>query len=133
MNLVGVMGKGLAKQTANRWPGCVAPYRRACQTGSLRRGRILPWQRPDGGWVLQTPTKEHWRNPSTISLVAQSVRELVRSAEELKLKRIGIPPLGCGLGGLDWPAVRELIVAAAEDSPVEVAVYGKPAGTPTGK
>ena len=126
VNLVGVMGAGLAKQVAQQWPGCVAGYKRACRHGTLRAGRVLSWRRPDDGWVMQTPTKTHWRHPSDIALVEKSIDALLHEVHRLKLKSIAVPPLGCGLGGLNWDDVRPLLETASERYPdVAVTVYDR--------
>ena len=130
VNLVGVMGKGLALQVARRWPGCTGPYKDACLKRALAPGRVLAWPKPEGGWIFQTPTKIHWRNPSTAGLVRASVRALLAEARRRGVGTVGVPRLGCGLGGLGWPAVRWIIEEEAEQSPVTLRVYGTPAQEP---
>ena len=61
VNLVGIMGAGLARQVQDRWPAILGPYRRACRSGQLTCGQVQAFRRPDGGWVINTPTKHHWR------------------------------------------------------------------------
>ena len=129
VNLVGVMGAGLAKQVATKWPACIRTYQRACRNGTLRPGRVLSWRRPDQGWIVQTPTKTHWKHPSDLALVTMSINALLREADRLKLDSIAVPPLGRGLGGLNWNDVRLVIESASERYPeLQVRVYGR--GTP---
>ena len=123
VNVVGVMGRGLAHTVAQRWPGCVTSYKKACRERTLRPGTVLAWRKADG-WIFQTPTKRHWSQPSTYELVEASMKALVAEAERLGVARVGIPRLGCGLGGLKWPHVRQMITAAANQSPVEFRLYG---------
>ena len=126
VNLVGVMGKGLALQVARRWPDCRGPYKAACLNGKLSRGRVLAWPKPKGGWIFQTPTKVHWREPSTAGLVRASVRALLAAAARRGVHTVGVPRLGCGLGGLPWTEVRRIIHEEADPSPVTLRVYGAP-------
>lgn len=117
VNLVGVMGRGLAKAVADRWPACVPAYREALREHALAEGRVSAWRRPDGGWILQAPTKRHWRNPSPPELVAATVQAIAKTCERHGIRRIGVPPLGCGLGGLRRADVLPLVLAAARDHP----------------
>lgn len=113
VNLVGVMGAGLARQVANRWPACVESYRVACRDRILRPGTVLTWRRPDGGIIFQAPTKHHWRDPSDVDLVRQTIDALFAQADRLKLAELHLPALGCGLGGLSWQGQVEPLVSAA--------------------
>ena len=117
VNLVGVMGRGLAKAVADRWPACVPAYRRALTTRTLSEGQVTAWQRPDGGWVLQAPTKRHWRQPSPIRLVTATIDAIGPICEAHGIKRIAVPPLGCGLGGLEPAAVLPHMIEAARRHP----------------
>ena len=112
------MGKGLARQVAYRWPDCVEPYREACRRKTLRAGTVLVWHRPDGGYLFQAPTKVHWREQSTIKLVAQTIDALYHEAVRLQVTSLHLPPLGCGLGGLSWPKdIEPLVREAAQRHP----------------
>ena len=106
VNLVGAMGKGLAAQVARRWPACQGAYRAALQTRALRAGTVSAWRRNDGGWILQVPTKRHWRDRSPLELVQASIRAIGPACARHGIAEIAVPPLGCGLGGVDAAAVR---------------------------
>lgn len=55
---------------------------------------------------------------------------LVSEVRRRDIQSIAVPPLGSGLGGLDWADVRPLIERALSDLPdVDVLVY-EPAGAP---
>ena len=117
VNLVGAMGKGLAAQVARRWPACLGAYRAPLQTRALRPGTVSAWRRNDGGWILQVPTKRHWRERSPLELVQASIRAIGPACARHGIAEIAVPPLGCGLGGLDPAAVRPLVLEAAAAHP----------------
>lgn len=129
VNTVGVMGKGLALQFKRAYPEVFRVYEAACQAGDVLPGRILPVRLADTDrWVLNFPTKRHWRQPSRLVDIATGLDDLVRVLSELKIRSVAVPPLGCGNGGLDWAVIRPLIIQRLGALPVEVRLYGL--GTP---
>lgn len=117
VNLVGVMGRGLALQFRTRWPASYRAYRAALRTGGLRRGRVHAHRLPDGRHVLHCPTKAHWREPSPATLVRATIDAIGPCCARHGIRSVAVPPLGCGLGGLDWNGVRALLLDAAGRHP----------------
>jgi len=121
VNCVGVAGKGLALAFRQRWPGAYEEYRRACASGWLRPGRILPVLTPDAPrdtqavLILHFPTKRHWRTPSRLQDIEYGLEALNAYLRAFAVASVAVPALGCGLGGLDWKDVRPLIEAALGD------------------
>ena len=111
VNCVGVMGRGLALQFRQRYPLVFRAYRQACRAGELRPGRVLflPTGSARPRAIAHFPTKRHWRDPSRIEDIDAGLRHLATAIRRLGTPSIAIPPLGCGLGGLDWHTVRPLI------------------------
>jgi O-acetyl-ADP-ribose deacetylase (regulator of RNase III) len=136
VNCVGVMGKGIALQFKNKWPANFTAYAAACKAGQVRPGRMFVFD--SGGlvkpnFIINFPTKDHWRGSSRIEFIRDGLVDLVVQVERLGIRSIAVPPLGCGNGGLDWADVRPLIEAAFETLPdVEVRLFG-PAGAPDPK
>lgn len=96
VNTEGVMGKGLAAQFRAAWPSMFSAYRTACRHGDLRIGQLHVW--PTGGfdprYIVNLPTKAHFRDPSTLSYVDEGLAALARTAPELGLTSIAVPALG---------------------------------------
>ena len=127
VNLVGVMGRGLALQFRNRWPASFLAYRDALRDGELRPGRIHAHRLPDGRHVLHCPTKNHWRDPSPASLVHATIDAIGPCCAYHGFRSVAVPPLGCGLGGLNWNDVRARLLDAAAGHPhVQWILYGAP-------
>ena len=130
VNCVGVMGKGLALQVKQAHPANYAEYRQACKDGALRPGTILthrlPPQSPDAEprYILNLPTKRHWKDPSQMEDLRSGIAALVRTAAQLNLKSIAVPAIGAGLGGLDWNLVhQELLQQMLPLDWIEVHIY----------
>ena len=139
VNTVGVMGKGIALQFSKTFPEIVRAYKDACKSGELVVGEVqvielplLPGMRGTR-YVINFPTKQHWRGNSKIEFIQNGLQSLRSEIASRKIKSIAIPPLGCGLGGLNWPDVRhEIEVALSDVVDVQIMVY-EPAGAPAAK
>lgn len=132
VNTIGVMGKGIALQFKQAFPDVFKQYEKDCKKGLVRVGEmhvveVVGLAAPK--YVINFPTKEHWRNPSKLSFVEEGLKDLVRVIQRLNIKSIALPPLGCGNGGLDWHVVRPIILNAFQSLDVEVHLY-EPAGAP---
>lgn len=118
VNTVGVMGKGLALTFKRMFPECFEKYARACRNGEVHVGRVHVVRRIAAPrFIINFPTKEHWRHPSKLSYIESGLVDLVVRVRELEIVSIAIPALGCGLGGLSWADVRPCIVEAFADLP----------------
>lgn len=129
VNTVGVMGKGLALQFRDRYPEMFSSYARACAAGEVAIGRMHIFDRgedhPTARWIINFPTKRHWREPSRIVDVEAGLAALVATVKELRIRSVAVPALGCGLGGLPWNDVRSRIEAAFVPlADVRVLLYG---------
>ncbi len=117
VNTVGRLGKGLALEFNRRFPENSVAYERACATEKLDAGRVLLVDRGDlqePRWIINFPTKKHWRNPSKLEYIESGLPALVNALLEHQIRSVAVPALGCGLGGLDWADVRPRIQAALE-------------------
>jgi O-acetyl-ADP-ribose deacetylase (regulator of RNase III) len=127
VNTVGAAGKGLALQFRQAYPDNFRAYAAACKRGEVIPGRMFVYDtgRNDRGrYVINFPTKRHWRAGSKLEDVADGLQDLVRVLQELDVGSVAVPPLGCGHGGLRWAEVLPLIEQAAVEIPgIKVVVY----------
>ena len=125
VNCVGVMGAGLAKQFAERWPVQLDPYRELCRTGRLRVGGNAVVNVGDGKRVILFPTKQHWKDRSNVADIADGLRNLAAMLLVFRplIDSVALPAVGCGLGGLKWADVQPLIEWHFAEHPTEVRVY----------
>lgn len=127
VNEVGVMGKGIALMFREAFPENTRAYELACKAGQVRVGHMLVTENPDlvgPRWIINFPTKKHWRNPSQFAWVQDGLQDLARVIREHGIRSIAVPPLGCGNGRLEWPQVRQEIERVLGNLPeVEVLVF----------
>lgn len=109
VNTVGVMGKGIALGFKQRYPLNYIMYRNACIRKALNTGNVLTVKENDGKIIVNFPTKQHWKDPSKYEYVETGLKALKKAIIEYKISSIALPALGCGLGGLNWETVKQLI------------------------
>lgn len=127
VNTVGVMGKGIALMFKERFPKNYREYVAASKIGAIQIGKMFVSATDELAgpkWVINFPTKKHWRNPTKIEWVREGLLELNKVIRDKNIKSIAIPALGCGNGGLNWSDVRPLIQEYLGDlTDVEILVY----------
>lgn len=121
-NSVGVMGAGLAKAFANRYPDLRAAYAEACRQGMHDAAHPLLWQGP-GRLVACVATKRHWRDASHLDDVRIGAQALKAILVQHGWTRVSLPALGCGLGGLNWADVHQVLADVFADDAVHATVY----------
>lgn len=137
VNCVGVMGRGIALQFKNTFPKNFEAYASACARDELQPGRMFVY--PTGfltnpKFIVNFPTKRHWRGKSRIEDIDAGLRSLVQEIRQRGIRSVAIPPLGSGLGGLKWSEVRPRIDAAMRDlGDVRVMVFEPNAKLDPGK
>lgn len=115
VNCVGVMGRGFALQFKRAFPPNFRAYAAACRRGEVRPGRMFVYEvgtLASPRYIVNFPTKQHWRSRSRIEDVDAGLRALREVILLRGIRSIAVPALGCGLGGLNWTEVRPRIHAA---------------------
>lgn len=109
VNCEGVMGKGIAKEFARRYPAMLAFYKDVCAAGNMHGGQILVW--PTDGenprYIYNLATKEKWRNQSKWVWIHQGLYDTILSMKYSGLTTVALPALGCGEGRLDFDMVQK--------------------------
>lgn len=122
VNCVGVMGKGIAKEFKQRDPMMFAAYKRICDQKLLEPGKLWLW-RGSASWILNFPTKKHWRNPSRMDWIEAGLKKFVATYEAQGITEISFPKLGCGNGNLNWDEVRPMMEHYLSDLSIPVYVH----------
>ena len=133
VNCVGVMGRGIALQFKKAWPENFTAYKKACDAGDVMPGKMFVFdtgQLTNPRYIVNFPTKRHWRGASRMEDIEAGLDDLAQWLRDKHIQSIAIPPLGAGLGGLNWPEVKARITATlgSLDS-IDIQVY-EPMGAP---
>jgi len=133
VNCVGVMGRGIALQFKKAWPQNFKAYAAACKRDEVQPGRMFVFETgrlTPPRYIINFPTKRHWRGKSRIEDIESGLEALAATLRERGITSVAVPPLGSGLGGLDWVEVRKRIERTLAELPdVRVRVY-EPKGAP---
>jgi len=112
VNCVGVMGRGIALQFKKRFPENFKAYADVCKHEEVQPGKMFVHATgtlTNPKYIINFPTKRHWRGKSRIEDIDSGLTDLVQVIIEKNITSIALPPLGCGLGGLDWSEVQSKI------------------------
>jgi O-acetyl-ADP-ribose deacetylase (regulator of RNase III) len=115
VNCVGFMGRGIALQFKKAWPENFKAYAAACRRQEVRPGKMFVFETgslTNPRYIINFPTKRHWRGKSRIEDIEAGLEALAEEIRRRGIRSIALPPLGCGLGGLEWPEVRSRIEQA---------------------
>jgi len=141
VNVVGIMGKGLASRAKYQFPDVYVVYQDACRRKTLRMGTPYLYKReaymdeeladeprtmagPNANkWFLLFATKNHWRDDSDLEGIRKGVAWVRENYRKEGIKSLALPALGCGLGNLDWKDVGPIICGELVGVDVPVAVY----------
>lgn len=129
VNCVGIMGKGIALDFKTRFPEMFRDYEKRCKAGRVKLGRPYLYNDLVGKWVLNFPTKDHWRSVSRLEDIVEGLRYLIAHYRQWGITSIAVPPLGCGHGQLEWKVVGPTLYRHLSALSIPVELYA-PHGTP---
>ena len=134
VNCVGVMGRGVALQFKRAFPENFNAYAERCRRNEMRTGQVFVFETANLGnprYIINFPTKRHWRGKSRPEDIESGLKSLVSAIEERGIRSVALPPLGSGLGGLDWPRqVRPMLAVELSELPDVRFVVFDPGGGP---
>jgi O-acetyl-ADP-ribose deacetylase (regulator of RNase III) len=123
VNCVGVMGAGAALAFKQRYPEMFKDYQNACNSGRVKPGKLHVWKSLDGDWIVNFPTKRHWKEKSRYEDIEAGLDDLRKYLDTLGPVTIAMPALGCGHGGLDWSRVSKIIENKLEGVNANIKVF----------
>ena len=136
VNCVGVMGRGIALQFKKAFPENFTAYADACKRGEVQPGRMFVFDTgalTNPRYVINFPTKRHWRGKSRIEDIETGLKALAEEIRAREIRSIAVPPLGSGLGGLQWGEVKELICRSLGSVEGVRIIVLEPKGAPSAK
>ena len=129
VNCVGVMGKGVALEFKERFPDMYTDYVRRCEAHEVKLGQPYLFKRTTVPWILNFPTKDHWKSVSKLSDIVAGLEYLSAHYKAWGITSLAVPPLGCGQGQLEWRVVGPTLYRYLEKLAIPIELYA-PFGTP---
>ena len=126
VNCVGVMGKGIALVFKLRYPSMFEQYQKYCKQNLIAVGKLWIYKgEPTNPWVLNFPTKTHWKLPSEYEYIEKGLQKFVDTYKEKGITSIAFPLLGANNGGLDKDKIMETMLHYLSkcDIPIEIYQY----------
>ena len=121
VNIIGVMGKGLALLFKNKYPTYFRDYKNKCDSRLLEMGKVSIYEKDK---IISFPTKKMWWDKSYIEDIEEGLKDLLIQCDRLNIKSIGMPQIGCGLGGLNFEnEVLPLIKSRFNNSNIDIDIF----------
>lgn len=108
VNCAGVMGAGIAKPIKDKWPNNFSNYEAACRGGFLVPGDTLLVVE-NGMHIFNMASQRRPGRDARYDWLFGSALDAAEQAVKSGLDSIAIPMIGCGIGGLDWRHVENLL------------------------
>lgn len=129
VNCVGVMGRGVALEFRKRFPDMYQDYLGRCQAKEVKLGKPYLYRRLELPWILNFPTKDHWRSVSRLEDIIRGLQYIERHYKQWGITSLAVPPLGSGQGQLEWRVVGPTLYRHLTRLSIPVELYA-PYGTP---
>lgn len=124
VNCVGVMGKGIALVFKLRYPSMFEVYQEYCKQKLIAVGKLWIYKgEPLDPWVLNFPTKTHWKLPSEYEYIEKGLQKFVDTYKEKGVTSIAFPLLGAFNGGLDKDRVMDIMISYLSQCDIPVEIY----------
>jgi O-acetyl-ADP-ribose deacetylase (regulator of RNase III) len=127
-NCRGVMGAGIAAQFRDRWPVMYGVYNAICETGAFHPGDAMPWEPTRAGdpYIFNLATQRETGRDARPWMIATAIGNMIRLAHyDYGISEIGIPLIGCGIGGITQDELR-MCLAPYANAPVDLTVFVLP-------
>ncbi len=121
-NCAGAMDAGVAVAFKKRWPRMFDEYAARCADGRFHLGDVFVWNE-GSAVVYNLATQEHWKTKAKLAALSRALRKAVSLAELAGVERLGLPRIGAGLGGLEWPRVKSVLTTIGAETKVTLVVF----------
>lgn len=122
INCVGVMGAGIAYEFKLRYPKMFEQYAELCETKHISIGKLWIYK-TDEKWILNFPTKNHWKYPSKIEYLEKGLQKFLDTYESKGITSIAFPMLGASHGGIPVETSIEIMEKYLSECKIDIEIY----------
>jgi O-acetyl-ADP-ribose deacetylase (regulator of RNase III) len=123
VNCMGVMGAGIARLFKRDFPEMFKEYKILCDEDSLHAGEIFAWQAPTGQWVYNMASQHYPGANAHLKWLESAAVAALTHADAHGVREVALPQIGCGIGGLKWEDVQEVLERVEKDFSASFVVY----------
>ena len=127
VNCVGVMGAGIALEFKFRYPAMFSKYVDHCKAGRIATGKLWLYKpgpdEADHRWVLNFPTKKHWKDPSKNEYLVMGLKKFRETYQDKEIQSIAFPLLGVTNGKIAERESLSIMKSYLEDCDIPVEIY----------
>ncbi len=120
-NIKGKMYEGIANEFRQRFPAMFHDYKKRCENGEFQLGQGYMYQIGEKPYIINLATQA--KENSRVQDIDKSLAWLAESYEELGIRSVAMPRIGCGLGRLEWEVVHSLLQKHFEKSDLNVEIW----------
>jgi O-acetyl-ADP-ribose deacetylase (regulator of RNase III) len=122
VNCVGAMGKGIALEYKKRYPKMYHEYKSLCDRNLMDVGKLWIFKTPEK-WILNFPTKKHWRHQSEVQYLILGLTKFVDTYKVKGITSIAFPLLGASNGGIEPEVSEDLMIQFLKRCEIPVYIY----------
>lgn len=122
VNCVGVMGKGIALEFRLRHPAMYEKYVEICREGLLDIGQLWVYKNTEQ-WILNFPTKKHWKYPTKIEYLELGLQKFLDTYEKEQITSVAFPLLGTENGKLDKEVALDVMKTYLHQCNIYTEIY----------
>jgi O-acetyl-ADP-ribose deacetylase (regulator of RNase III) len=122
INCVGVMGAGIALEFRLRYPEMYQRYVKICQQNLIQVGKLWIYKTNDK-WILNFPTKKHWKYPSKIKYLELGLKKFIDTYEDKKITSVAFPLLGANNGKINPDTSLKIMEKFLSKCTIPIEIY----------
>jgi O-acetyl-ADP-ribose deacetylase (regulator of RNase III) len=139
VNTAGLMGAGIAVEFKRRWPDMYQYYKKLCGgplivgdtvvADQLRPGSMMSWETMSNNprWIFNIASQDRPGPYARLEWFESGLRRVLDFAKEFPtISLIAMPRIGCGIGGLAWDDVKEILDFYVRFYNVDIEVFTPP-------
>ena len=122
VNCVGVMGAGIALECRLRYPTMYSKYVALCEQQKIDIGLLWLYKSPNR-WILNFPTKKHWKAPSEEAYLHAGLQKFVQTYRAKEITSIAFPMLGADRGGIAHSTSLDILSQYLSPLDIDIEIY----------
>lgn len=123
-NCRGVMGAGVAKIVAQKYPDVRRIYKNLCSEDKFQLGYCQLIYSQFGSKIIANLGTQYYPGADArLNAIEMALENLGIQLKAFDINEVALPMIGCGIGGLKWEDVSVIVKKFAETHKIKTTVY----------